>query len=130
MSSIAVQLVAQKRTHAVAKHGTQDHRNGTGATERACSRRLAAQRETEHARKAGTLTWALILREEFREVLASANDDELISELGDLAAVCEEWIDALARRQAARRFIPGVNHEPLHAAIGDVMQALANPPRA
>lgn len=57
-----------------------------------------ARQDADTAAKAGTLTWALILREEFYEAMAESDPVKLREELVQVAAVATAWIEAIDRR--------------------------------
>ncbi len=78
--------------------GHQNHPNGTGGST-ARLNRTNAHKAVEAAAAAddGSLTWAMILREEFTEALAETDIDQLNIELTQIAAVCVSWKQYLAR---------------------------------
>jgi hypothetical protein len=91
------------------KWGEQNHPDGTGpdlvepvAGHPATFGMLsdAARLYTDHAAEYGRLTWADILREEFREALAEADPDRLRAELLQVAAVAVAWAEAIDRRRS------------------------------
>ena len=91
------------------KWGEQNHPDGTGADVREPVQGYpftngmladAARLYTDQAAEYGRLTYADILREEFREALAEANPGRLRAELVQVAAVAVAWVEAIDRRQA------------------------------
>lgn len=82
--------------------GEQNHPDGTGGVA-ARNNRTKAHNAVEAAAAAddGSLTWAMILREEFTEALAEEDLEKLDRELTQVAAVCVAWKHALTRRMAA-----------------------------
>lgn len=93
------------------KWGEQNHPDGTGPDVRESAASAmgaptfgvladAARLYTEHAAEYGRLTWADILREEFREALAESDPERLRSELVQVAAVAVAWVEAIDRRQS------------------------------
>jgi hypothetical protein len=73
--------------------------DGTGGHWREAAARAAKQRTDRHA-KAGTLTWHHILAEEFFEAIAETDSAKLRTELIQVAAVAQQWVAAIDRREA------------------------------
>jgi hypothetical protein len=94
-------LVLKRRMAIRVKFGVQDYPDGTYPSMRAVSRATAARSEVEHARTAGTLTWALLMREEICEIRCESDPVRLQEELVDTIALLEEWLDAVRRRTRA-----------------------------
>lgn len=94
----AATLVRMKRKRNLAKWGEQNHPDGTAPSARRIAKRDAAQKETDAAMKAGRCTYWMILREEFLEAGCESDPEKLIAELIDVAAVAQDWIDAILRR--------------------------------
>jgi hypothetical protein len=98
------------------KWGEQNHPDGTGpdslplafvhdpssALELA---RLATQ-ATDVRAVAGTVTWRDILREEYHEALAESDPEKLYRELIQVAAVAQQWAEAIVRRTTAETITP------------------------
>lgn len=105
---------AAERTRQDAKWGEQNHPDGTGPDVRPNSfeyavdampgngdaRRLAeaATNETDILAAGGAVTWLDILREEYYEALAEEDPLALRTELIQLAAVAQQWVEAIDRR--------------------------------
>jgi hypothetical protein len=100
--------VAHERQRQNAKWGEQNHPDGTGPDVwplafAACSTPAAdlarsATRVTDDYAKAGKVTWLDILREEYHEALAESDPEKLREELIQLAAVAQQWVEAIDRR--------------------------------
>ena len=80
------------------KWGEQNHPDGTGekikvslceAYRTICDKEFAA----------GKGNWMLILREEVYEAFAETDPEKLKTELIQVAAVCQQWIACIERRQ-------------------------------
>ena len=77
--------------------GEQNHENGTGTQSDIISAEIARGRcDKAFAGKYGT--WKDILSEEFHEAMAESDEEKLIEELTQTAAVCCSWIHAIRRR--------------------------------
>lgn len=85
------------------KWGTQDHEDvGLEPEQQRHFYAYKADRWKEHNSirvKHGTLTWDGILLEEVYEALAEADPGRLYDELIQVAAVAEQWAEAILRRQ-------------------------------
>jgi len=81
------------------KWGQQDHPDGTGPTDGNLSDRNRAKWVTqrEFAKRRGT--WRQVLEEEVAEAFAESDPDLLKAELIQVAAVAQQWIRAINRRQ-------------------------------
>jgi hypothetical protein len=79
------------------KWGEQNHPDGTNESNKVIAD--AARAACEEAARNGHLTWKDIALEEFMEALAEEDEDALISELIQTAAVIKSWIKAIQRRQ-------------------------------
>lgn len=85
--------ILNEREKQDARWGAQDHLDGTAKhyTEQAMDfKRLAAQQAYR-----GSITWNTILQEEVFEALSSNTQEQLRSELVQVAAVAIAWIEAL-----------------------------------
>lgn len=76
-----------------------DRPDGTGE-HRAKDAAFLAQEMTDQAARAGLLTWALILNEEFREALAESDPEKLYVELIQVAAVAVAWAETIKARSS------------------------------
>jgi hypothetical protein len=94
----AAMLVQLRREANRRKWGDQAHPDGTGPTERRRLKRKAAKDDCNAACRAGTLTWDKILREEVAEAACEKDEVLLVAELTDVAAVAQDWIDAILSR--------------------------------
>ncbi len=90
--------VARERLRQVEKWGEQNHPDGTGG-EHAEFLVDVSRFACENARKAGTLTWLDILREETEEAAAEVDPEKLRAELVQVAAVAVAWIEHIDRRR-------------------------------
>ncbi|MBF4625528.1 hypothetical protein [Clavibacter sp. VKM Ac-2872] len=106
----AARDTAAERIRQNAKWGEQNHPDGTGPDVRpllfagALPRaddlaRYATQATDAHAAD-GTVTWLDILREEYHEALAESDPAKLREELIQLAAVAQQWVEHIDRREA------------------------------
>jgi hypothetical protein len=107
--------VAAERARQDAKWGQQDHRDGTGPAVRPLAALLAnvhaqasapwlaarAKAECEAAFAAGHGTWRHILIEEVFEAFAEEDPQRLRTELIQVAAVAQQWVESIDRRTAA-----------------------------
>ena len=97
--------IRRERAAQDARWGEQNHPDGTGSigwSWQADAARITA----DDAARAGTLTWRDILLEETLEAFAESDEDKLVAELTQVAAVAVAWIESVRRRQA-RRFLTG-----------------------
>lgn len=94
--------VLQERYRQNVKWGEQNHPDGTGGR---LLQLIAATARTDCqiAAHDGELTWRHILREEVQEAFAEEDETALRAELIQVAAVAEQWVEALDRRTALRR---------------------------
>lgn len=94
--------VLVERRKQEAKFGQQDLPDGTGG---ALFRNHSdwSKRQYEEAAIANRLTYRHVLREEVDEAFAESDEDKLIAELTQVAAVATKWIESIRRRQADRR---------------------------
>lgn len=74
----------------------QNHPDGTGPENKILAD--AARESCEHAAANGHLTWKDILLEEMFEAFAEEDEEALIAELIQSAAVIKSWIKAIQRR--------------------------------
>jgi hypothetical protein len=81
-----------------AKWGQQNHPDGTGAEW--IDRANLAREDTDAAAEAGQLTWLDVLKEEVFEAFAESDPEKLKAELIQVAAVAEQWVAAIERREA------------------------------
>lgn len=79
------------------KFGEQNHPDGTGHFADQLSA-TSMRNACDAAFKAGKGTWADILLEEVYEALAESDPSKLRAELIQVAAVCVNWLEAMARR--------------------------------
>lgn len=79
--------------------GQQDHPDGTGPTDNHINNRLRAQSRTYFAFRKGEGTWRHILEEEVAEAIAESDPEKLKAELIQVAAVCQQWVRAINRRE-------------------------------
>lgn len=114
----AAQDVTTERARQDAKWGEQNHPDGTGERSIPLGRivyhgpavpengdkhyafglALMAKQATDQAARAGTVTWADILLEEVFEALAEGDTARLRTELIQVAAVAQQWAEAIDRR--------------------------------
>jgi hypothetical protein len=113
----AARETAEERDRQDAKWGEQNHPDGTGPTETPLlaplrthsidahdpAWRIAAEltAQTDEAAAAGTVTWRDILLEETFEALAESDPARLRKELIQVAAVAQQWVEAIDRRTSA-----------------------------
>ena len=111
--------VALERARQNLKWGEQNHPDGTGPQtlplheavrgpgsvegdkHYAFGLALMAKQATDHAARAGTVTWRDILLEEVLEAFAEDDLTKLRTELVQVAAVAEQWAEAIDRRGGA-----------------------------
>jgi len=89
--------VSAERQRQDAKWGEQNHKDGTGG-EDARGRAHLAKEACESALRQGRATWAHILIEEVMEAMAETDQEKLITELTQVAAVACAWVEAIRRR--------------------------------
>jgi hypothetical protein len=94
--------VLAERRRQFAKHGVQALPDGTGGAFAHTSANQA-KRTVELKTAAGTLTYADILREEYREAMAEEHQALLRDELVQVAAVAVQWIEEIDRRAGEPR---------------------------
>ena len=101
--------IASERARQDEKWGEQNHPDGTGPTLQlgmvgwAKSYREWAddlRTATDTAAERGEVTWAHILLEEVFEALAEDDPERLRTELVQVAAVSQQWVEGLDRRQS------------------------------
>ena len=81
--------------------GEQNHTDGTGGSTARLNRTNAHKAvEAAVAADDGSLTWAMILKEEFTEALAEEDLAKLDRKLTQVAAVCVSWKAAIVREMA------------------------------
>ncbi|KZM78434.1 hypothetical protein A0J59_13720 [Cellulosimicrobium sp. I38E] len=114
MRSSVADDVAAERARQDVKWGVQNHPDGTGPGTHPLlalvgsiapgAAWLAARATslTDTAANAGTLTWRHILLEEVFEALAEDDPERLRAELVQVAAVAQQWAEAIDRRRAHR----------------------------
>lgn len=96
---IAKELLLE-RTAQDERFGEQNHPDGTGS-EGLQNFAAAARADADRAAADETLTWWMILREEFAEASAESEPAPLRAELLQVAAVATAWVEAIDRRTAA-----------------------------
>lgn len=123
LSTIVADDVAAERARQDAKWGEQNHPDGTGPNTTplvaivkvawrgnevpvgvqhyAHGLALMAKQTTDHAARAGMVTWRDILLEEVFEALAEDDPAALRTELIQVAAVAQQWAEAIDRRGGA-----------------------------
>lgn len=94
---IAVEVL-QERDRQDEKWGVQNHPDGTGSEEAQRQAELG-KRATDAAAERGDVTWLLILREEVLEAFAETDLVKLRTELIQVAAVAQQWVEAIDRRR-------------------------------
>jgi hypothetical protein len=107
--------VLQERARQDTQWGEQNHPDGTGhEADQANADQF--RRVTELAVAEGRLTWRHVLREEVYEAFAETHPARLRTELVQVAAVAQAWIEAIDRRQAGdvRQVSDGAEHLPAH----------------
>lgn len=94
--------VRDEREAQDAKWGEQNHPDGTSGHN---FRREAdiARRSCQRAARDGGVTWFHILREEFWEAMSETDTAKLRTELIQVAAVAQAWVEAIDRRESPRR---------------------------
>jgi hypothetical protein len=88
--------IVRERIAQDAKWGEQNHPDGTNLKNDGW--REHARSQCQKAAAEGRVTWAHILQEEFVEALAEVEPDKLRTELVQVAAVAQAWIEAIDRR--------------------------------
>lgn len=95
---MSLDLVKEEMERQQALWGEQNHVDGTSSfwygTKLDKCREENAQAVTD-----GTLTWKLILEEEFLEAINETDEAKLQEELVQVAAVCLQWHRAITRRK-------------------------------
>jgi hypothetical protein len=91
-------LVEAERRRQIDKWGDQRHPDGTGRTVDVHLRDDAIH-ETRSAADRGRVTWALIFKEEVLEACAERDEDMLVIELIQAAAVIQAWISDIKSRR-------------------------------
>jgi hypothetical protein len=93
--------VATERLRQDTKWGEQNHPDGTGGTG---YKEMADQARDicDKAFKAGTGTYKHILAEEVAEAFAESDEENLMTELIQVAAVATSWVENIRRRIAKR----------------------------
>ncbi|MEU0370609.1 hypothetical protein ABZ070_10150 [Streptomyces sp. NPDC006283] len=94
------EAIDTERQAQLAKFGDQKHPDGTSNDPTSRLMRDSARFLCELAAQRGDVTWARILDEECREVMAETDPAKLRAELVQVAAVCAAWIHDLDRRAA------------------------------
>lgn len=79
------------------KWGQQDHPDGTNESNKVVAD--AARDACNTAAENGHLTWKDIALEEFMEALAEEDEEALITELIQTAAVIKSWVASIERRR-------------------------------
>jgi len=90
--------VHDERRSQNAKWGEQDHPNGTDGRDQNVHNANTAKWLTDAHAKAGTVTWRDILDEEVQEAFAEFDPRKLRTELIQVAAVAQAWVEAIDRR--------------------------------
>lgn len=98
----AMYLTALRRHKNRLKWGQQDWPAGTGPTHERLAARDAAQARTDGGMKSGSVTYLDILNEEVLEAACEADEEKLLAELIDVAAVAQDFADSILRRAEAR----------------------------
>jgi hypothetical protein len=98
--------VLEEGRNALAKHGPQNHPDGTGPDGVLLGRKLSEYAEivrnaTNRAFYEGELTWLHILAEEFFEAAEERNPVKLRAELIQVMSVATHWIEQLDREAVA-----------------------------
>ncbi len=92
--------VEDERARQDSRWGEQSHPDGTGHAHfmwAASNHRISADANAA----SGSLTWADILLEEVYEALAESDQDNLLTELIQVAAVAAAWAECIMRRPVA-----------------------------
>jgi hypothetical protein len=99
--------VRDEREQQDAKWGEQNHPDGTGLVD---DTRIAdsAKATCQYAASRSVVTWRDILWEEVAEAFAETDVEALRTELIQVATVALNWVEAIDRRDVARRRVPGV----------------------
>lgn len=93
--------VLNERDRQDAKWGEQNHPDGTAPTDQRLRDRDDAIASTDREAGHGTVTWRHILDEEVREAFAESDPDKLRTELIQIAAVAQQWVEAIDRRSGS-----------------------------
>lgn len=94
--------VLEERIRQDAKWGEQNHPNGTSVSKfTEVANQMKAVCDAAH--KDGTLTWAMILFEEFYEAMAEEDPSALRKELVQTIAVGTGWVEAIDRAELKRK---------------------------
>lgn len=93
-------LVRLRREKNRLKWGEQNWPDGTGPTHERLLERTRARERVDAGLKSGAVTYFEILREEFLEVACEEKPELVLAELIDVAAVAQDWIDAILRRSS------------------------------
>ena len=91
-------LVRLKREKNLLKWGEQNHPNGTGTSPLRDMHRAAAQTIVDKGMRNGTVTYFDILNEEVQEVACETDDEKVLAEMIDVAAVAMDWADSILRK--------------------------------
>jgi hypothetical protein len=97
----AMSMIRDERRRQMVKWGEQNHPDGTGSV---VAEIFAEQWKTvcDANHEASKDDWATIAAEEFLEALAETDEDLLIIEVAQNAAVFTAWLEDLLRRQLKR----------------------------
>ncbi len=93
--------IAMERSAQDEKWGIQNHPNGTSDDVRLICEAQAAKRRCSELAARGHLDWKSILSEEVAEAFATGNDNDLRTELLQVAAVAIAWIECVERRNTS-----------------------------
>jgi hypothetical protein len=95
-----------------------------GGTAELGSRHMAdfARQMCQVAAGNGTLTWRHVLTEEYHEALAEKDEDKLLGELAQIAAVCVRWMRDIHGRQHGRAAAEG--HTWVHGHVVEYTRKL------
>lgn len=98
----AMSMIRDERRRQMAKWGEQNHPDGTGSSIAAL---IADQwkRVCDTKHEYNEDNWATIAAEEFFEMMAETDEDKLLEEVVQNAAVFAAWAEDLLRRKHARR---------------------------
>jgi hypothetical protein len=88
--------IREERDRQDAKFGPQNHLDGTGRDGDAVAATQA--RKACQANSPADGNWRDILEEEVREAFAETDPELLRTELIQVAAVCQNWVEAIDRR--------------------------------
>lgn len=95
-------LVRLRREKNRLKWGEQNWPDGTGPTRERLLECTRARERVDAGMKSGAVTYLDILREEFLEAACEEKPEMVLAELLDVAAVTQDWIDAILRRAPSR----------------------------